>query len=481
MSGKLFVVLSPGRPAGESDRRKLLAKGMPPREKLRKLAAEGPPGSKYSSLVIVSCCRADANNIVSLSFGTGIRNAKYFRLLRPMENFRDRSIDEFTYELPAERIAYRPLAEHDASKLLVYDNGRISETVFRNIGQYLDHGTTLVLNVTKVVRARLVFFTGTGARIEVFCLNPAGETEITTAMSGTGPAEWECLVGNAKRWKGGILCMQDSGFELSAEMVARNSDGFVVRFSWTEGVSFAEILEHFGKVPLPPYIKREADEADASDYQTVFAQVDGSVAAPTAGLHFTGPLLEKLRSGGIETANLVLHVGAGTFMPVKAGTIGEHTMHSEWSVYDLDFIRHTATPGRRLVPVGTTAMRALESLYWCGVKVLEGKTDNLRVLGQWEAYELPQETDQERALTALADYLEAKGLSSFSVATSLIIGPGYRPRLSRALITNFHQPGSTLLLLVAALIGDDWKRVYDYALQHDFRFLSYGDACLLKF
>lgn len=430
-------------------------------------------------------------------------------------------IADYRYPLPEERIALYPSAERDASKLLVYRGGEVRESRFARLGDHLPADTLLIMNDTKVVHARLVFHKGAepaaveapaalGARVEIFCLEPLQPADIAQAFAARGGVEFLCLIGNNKKWKGGDLCMaftvQGRREVLRATRLRAQGDAFAVRFSYAADLSFSEVLEASGKVPLPPYIHRQAEASDAGRYQTVFARHDGSVAAPTAGLHFTENLLAALTRKGITQARLTLHVGAGTFKPVKDGEIGGHAMHREYvsvPAATVAALREAVTAGRPVVPVGTTSMRSLESLYWWGVSLIDapqrpaalasdtagvsaasggdGGAEPLFELAQWTPYEtyggrLPYPPAQ--VLSALTDYLQGTGAEAVSGYTALMIAPGYPFAFCRGLVTNFHQPQSTLLLLVAALVGDRWREVYDYALAHGFRFLSYGDGCL---
>lgn len=398
---------------------------------------------------------------------------------------RELSIRDFIYDLPDNRIAKFPLSQRDESKLLVYGEGAISEGTYRQLPKLLPGNTLLVFNNTKVVEARLLFKNATGAGIELFCLEPDDHyADITTAMLQKQRVLWKCLVGNAKKWKEGPLekTIQGAGgktFVLHVEKLEKQNDYFLIEFSWdSSDYSFAEVLHFAGQIPLPPYLNRVAEEKDKETYQTVYARHDGSVAAPTAGLHFTEALLYGLKEKSIRSAFVTLHVGAGTFKPVKSDRMEEHEMHAEFMDVSLELIDSLLDDrNEKIVAVGTTSLRTIESLYWMGVKILNGKPE--MELSQWEAYELPQYYSKEEALTALKDDLQDKGQTRLLTKTQIIIAPGYRLRVADGLITNFHQPKSTLLLLVAAVIGDDWKKVYDYALRNNFRFLSYGDGSLL--
>lgn len=396
------------------------------------------------------------------------------------------SVSDFTYDLPASRIAAYPLEQRDMSKLLVYRDNKIKDAVFRELPSCLDPGSVMVFNNTRVIQARLEFFKESGARIEIFCLHPElPSRDIQRTLASTSPARWFCLVGNAKKWKSGELSamIPEKGIRLYASLSGKKEEGYLVDFRWEpENMSFADILEAAGNTPLPPYIQRRPEASDKKTYQTVFARDEGSVAAPTAGLHFTPWVLNNLKKSGVNTRELTLHVGAGTFKPVTGRTIGEHTMHSEEFHVSRGFLRDLLQAEGPVIAVGTTSMRTLESLYWLGVRICEGKNPEgaLRQdVSQWEPYggerQLPTAA---RSLGALLDWMDKEGLDHFTGETSLIIVPGYEFKITDVLLTNFHQPGSTLLLLVAAFIGDDWRQAYRHALEKDYRFLSYGDACL---
>jgi len=400
----------------------------------------------------------------------------------------DLSIRDYTYFLPQERIANFPLQERDASKLLVYNKGGIEEDVYKNLDRHLPSDTLLIFNDTKVISARLLFHKSTGGIIEIFCLEPDGQyPDITTAMMRQGSVLWQCLIGGASKWKHGQVLEMKITVEqiqtiLRAKYVEKKGDSFVIEFSWDEAkLTFGEILHHAGAIPLPPYIKRDALPLDAERYQTIYAHHEGSVAAPTAGLHFTADLLNRLQQKSIRTDFVTLHVGAGTFKPVKSATIHGHEMHAEFITVSKKTIENIVDNlGKTIVPVGTTSLRTIESLYWLGVKVASEQKDNDLRLSQWEPYELKtQNVSAAQALLNLLDLMDSKSMDQLTTKTNIIIIPGYKARIATALITNFHQPQSTLLLLVAALIGSDWRKVYDYALENDFRFLSYGDGCLL--
>ena len=418
-----------------------------------------------------------------MDWAAKIQKTLLLRKISTMDGVKDINIEAYDYPLPDDRIAKYPLAERDASKLLVLKNNEISESQFKHIGDFLPKDTLLIFNETKVIRARLQFHKATGSRIEVFCLEP--EQEYQMAFAATSPVRWKCLIGNAKRWKEGKLSMELSAngnkVILFAERLAQNDQYAEIEFSWSpETLPFATVLEAAGEIPLPPYLHRDAEPDDRYRYQTVFARYDGSVAAPTAGLHFTQPLISALREKGIKMDEVTLHVGAGTFRPVATATIGEHAMHSETIVVRKSLIQHLIEHyGKPVIPVGTTSTRTLESLYWLGVMLAEQGFD-LRQLHveQWMPYEDHTPISTTEALRHIVDYFDLHGLSRLEASTSLMIAPSYKMRVITGLVTNFHQPKSTLLLLVSALIGGRWKDCYDFALSHDFRFLSYGDSCL---
>ncbi len=401
-------------------------------------------------------------------------------------SYREISTEQYTYHLPQEKIAFKPLEERDASKLLVYRNGNIEAHTFRNIADLLEAPSLMVFNNTRVVQARLVFQKESGALIEIFCLEPSGSIrDIQLALQQQRSATWFCLVGNAKKWKQGTLSLDmGNGLTLKATKGEKHQDGFLIQFNWDTDHGFAEILDRAGKTPLPPYIGRKAEDDDKIRYQTIYARNDGSVAAPTAGLHFTPGLMSQLNQKGVAHTYVTLHVGAGTFKPVSSATIGGHQMHREQIIVDKDtlgaLLKHCSGT---IISIGTTSLRTLESLYWLGVKLMHGydiPPDGFRI-SQWEPYEndyqhLPRAGE---ALEKIVTFMEENRQHTIAGETSLIIVPGYRIRIANVLVTNFHQPGSTLLLLVAAFCGDDWERIYQYALGNEFRFLSYGDSCLL--
>ena len=394
-------------------------------------------------------------------------------------------ISQFDYPLPDERIAKFPLAERSDSKLLVYRNGDITERRFSDLGEVLPGGSLLVFNNTKVIRARLVMHKQSGARIEVFCLEPHAPADYERAFAVRGECEWSCIVGNLKKWKQGDIGIDfDFGgglHTLRAEMVVNGGREHILRFRWTAPMTFGELLEYLGRIPIPPYLNRDSEESDNTRYQTVYSKIEGSVAAPTAGLHFTPELIESLRAHGIGTAEVTLHVGAGTFLPVKSDDAAQHAMHTEHFEVTLATIDTLRRNAGSVTAVGTTSVRTLESLAALGWRVkTAGKPETECPVGQWELYDIPVDYTGADALEDLAGWMRTESVTSLKAATQIMIAPiGYRFRIVNRIITNFHQPHSTLLLLVSAYVGDDWRRIYDYALSHDFRFLSYGDSSLL--
>ena len=407
-----------------------------------------------------------------------------------MNNPKQIHIADYAYPLPDERIAKYPLPERDASKLLLYRHGEIAEDVFHHLPNYLPAGELLVFNNTKVIRARLHFHKATGALIEVFCLEPHTPLDYQLNFAARRSVSWTCLVGNLKKWKEGKLMREievgGRRLTLTAERRGLSGTGHEVVFDWgDDGVSFSEVLEAIGELPIPPYLNRDTEASDLQTYQTVYSKQKGSVAAPTAGLHFTEAVLAALDAKGIERNEITLHVGAGTFKPVKSEEIGGHAMHAEWIAVQRGSIARLLAHGGRCLAVGTTSVRTLESLYYLGVMMRQrpdAPLDDLHV-PQWMPYEYAAEPDPklsaEEALQAVLDYMDRHALPVLHTATQIIIAPGYSYHIVKGIVTNFHQPQSTLLLLVSALVGDDWRRIYDYALAHDFRFLSYGDSSLL--
>lgn len=398
------------------------------------------------------------------------------------------AIADYAYDLPEERIAKYPLEKRESSKLLIYKKGEIEQQTFTALPDLLSANDCLVFNDTRVIHARMRFQRATGAQIEILCLEPIEPKEVTEAFSSTESTVWKAMVGNAKRWKNDEVLARDfiidgEIFQLNVERSGRENDAFLVRFFWNSGHSFSEVLESVGTLPLPPYLNRDTEEEDELRYQTVYAQADGSVAAPTAGLHFTQEVFDSLKAKQVQSAFVTLHVGAGTFKPVKSETMEGHEMHKERisvSRNTIEKMLETANAGNRIIPVGTTSLRTIESVYWFGVKLLAGIKMQELFVGQWEPYELEsQKVGVATSLTAVLDWMDSNNKSYLSGATQLLIAPGYEISMANALITNFHQPQSTLLLLVAALIGPDWEKVYDLALKNDFRFLSYGDSSIL--
>lgn len=404
-----------------------------------------------------------------------------------MQKTRDIRIEEFNYPLPDERIAKFPLSQRDRSKLLLYRSGSVSESEFFHLPDLLPENSLLVFNNTKVIQARLHFRKETGALIEIFCLEPLSPNDYLLSFQSNRECVWTCMVGNLKKWKSGTLSrtviIEGKSVTLNADRLNAYGNSFEIRFSWDNPqISFAALLDAVGELPIPPYLNRETEESDKETYQTVYSKVEGSVAAPTAGLHFTEDVLTALKEKCIPCLELTLHVGAGTFKPVKSETIEGHEMHTEFISVERSLIVSLAETDRRIIAVGTTSVRTLESLYYIG-RTLEYNPDavpeELKV-GQWQPYDdTVAEIDYRKALRNIVDYLDRKGLSRLVTATQIIIAPGYTFKIVRGMITNFHQPQSTLLLLVSAFVDGRWREIYDYALSHDFRFLSYGDSSLL--
>lgn len=400
-----------------------------------------------------------------------------------MINAKDIDIQDFVYDLPESRIAKHPLEQRDACKLLVADSSGVKhDGVFVDLVDPLDADSFLVYNNTRVINARIRMHKASGAMIEIFCLEPVVPSDYERNFASTDTVSWRCFVGNSKRWKNGELVLKLDGckgaLSLSAERVADGDRSWIVTFRWDNpAYTFAEVIDMAGQIPIPPYLNRDAEECDANDYQTVFGVIDGSVAAPTAGLHFTDELLKRLDAKGVSRGEVTLHVGAGTFQPVTGDHVGEHRMHSEYIIVDLDFIRRLRDKLGHVYAVGTTSVRTLESLYHIGCMIHDGIFNGELPQWYWQDENHPH-LSVDQSLDEITDYLRSNGLKRLVASTRIIIAPGYNYRIVNGLITNFHQPGSTLLLLVSALIGDAWRDVYDYALKHDYRFLSYGDACL---
>ncbi len=405
-----------------------------------------------------------------------------------MSDPRNIKIEEFDYPLPDERIARHPLAVRDACKLLVSNGEEIEDHIFSELPGLLPANALMVCNNTRVINARLRFRKATGALIEIFCLEPHEPADYVQAFATRGRCEWQCLVGNAKRWKDGCLEMEVATPAGNTVLKAERADcepapdnSRTIIFTWdNEAVTMSDIIAAVGEIPIPPYLNRASEDADSTDYQTVYSHIDGSVAAPTAGLHFTPELMDKIRSNGVDIREVTLHVGAGTFRPVKSESIGEHDMHSEFITVPAAIIRELAQAvGKRpIVAVGTTSVRTLESLYHAGRLIAAGRWDG--EVPQWSPYEDNVDMPADEALEALAEWLDSRGEDTFVARTRIIIAPGYKYQIVNAMVTNFHQPESTLLLLVCAFIGDGWRKAYEHALASDYRFLSYGDACLLR-
>lgn len=396
----------------------------------------------------------------------------------------DIRIEDFTYDLPDDRIAKYPLKYRDSSQLLSYKDGNIDKRSFSGISELIPDDSLMIFNDTKVVPARLHFQRPTGAHIEIFCLEPVQPEEYVSMFAVTGSCRWKCIVGNIKRWKNDTLTlynpMADRRIEemgLKADLIERVGETSVIEFSWDIDAPFSQVLEVCGTVPIPPYLNRNTEDVDLERYQTLYARYRGSVAAPTAGLHFTENVLESIRKKGVVTDTVCLHVGAGTFLPVKSSLVAEHTMHREPFVVTLELLERLIERKGKVVAVGTTSVRTLESLYYAGVSCIEnGRPEDV---GQWDPYSREYDYPTDEALKAIVDYLKANGLKELKIGTRIIIVPGFRFRLVDILVTNFHQPQSTLLLLISAFVDGDWRRIYDYALANDFRFLSYGDSSIL--
>ena len=417
---------------------------------------------------------------------------------------KDIQIQDYNYELPDERIAKFPIAERDHSKLLIYNKGVVGEDVFYHLPEHLPQGALMVFNNTKVIQARLHFRKDTGALIEIFLLEPAMPADYEQMFQTKDCCQWLCIIGNQKKWKDGALTrtleIKGETLEITATRKGEVGTSQLIEFQWNGGVSFAEVIDAIGELPIPPYLNRKTEESDKTTYQTVYSKIKGSVAAPTAGLHFTQRVLADIDQHGIEREELTLHVGAGTFKPVKSNTIGEHQMHTEYVAVRRHTIERLLAHDAQAIAVGTTSVRTLESLYYMGLKVLGNpdiQEEELHV-NQWEPYEEARSKKQEargirnatlckaektqearEALQALLDWMVRKELTVLHSSTQIIIAPGYEYKIVKMLVTNFHQPQSTLLLLVSAFVKGDWHKIYDYALSHDFRFLSYGDSSLL--
>ena len=393
-------------------------------------------------------------------------------------------IEDFNYNLPDERIAKYPLPCRDGSKLLVYKDREVSHRMFKDISELLPEGSIMVFNDTKVVPARLHFQRETGAHIEIFCLEPVQPEEYVSMFAVTDRCRWRCIVGNVKRWKMDTLSLYNPAgdesirlMDLKADLIERDGETSIVEFSWSDGSPFSKVLEVSGSIPIPPYLNRDTEDVDLERYQTLYARFRGSVAAPTAGLHFTEEVLDSIRRRNIETQTVCLHVGAGTFLPVKTSLVSEHNMHREPFVVTKEFIKKLIDKKGKLIAVGTTSVRTLESLYYVGVKCIEDGAPS--DVCQWDPYQKEYSYSLTESLEAIVGYLEANSLEELKVGTRIIIVPGYSFKVVDVLVTNFHQPQSTLLLLISAFVDGDWKKIYRHALENDFRFLSYGDSSVL--
>ena len=398
-----------------------------------------------------------------------------------IEDIKNISIKDFSYDLPNERIAKYPLENRDKSKLLIYKNGEISETVFNKIHNYLPENSLLVYNNTKVIYARLHFKKTTGANIEIFCLEPHLPSDYSLIFQQTNSCSWKCIVGNLKKWKTGSLQktinVNGQKINLTAEK-EQNANDLIIKFKWDKNIDFGSILEADGEIPIPPYMNRNAEEIDKEKYQTVYSKHEGSVAAPTAGLHFTEEVFDNLKQKNIKLNNVTLHVGAGTFKPVKSETIGEHEMHYEHFIVKKDLLLDIKKYLGKIFPVGTTSVRTIESLYYIACKLQNNEKDAFTI-SQWEAYQKPNKLTPSQAIDVLLNYIEKNNTGEIKAKTQIMINPAYNFKFINGLITNFHQPQSTLLLLISAVVGDHWKTIYNYALNNNFRFLSYGDSSLL--
>jgi S-adenosylmethionine:tRNA ribosyltransferase-isomerase len=399
---------------------------------------------------------------------------------------RNININDYDYDLPQDRIAQYPVKERDGSQLLIYKENKISKDIFRNIVNYLPSDSLLVFNNTRVIRARLLFKKESGANIEILCLEPLVPSDYSLSFSSKESVEWKCIVGNLKKWKSGNLITtfiyNNDSYKLIAERLHGEGETVNIKFSWTsDNLSFGEVIELTGHIPLPPYINRSDEQVDIERYQTVYSSIDGSVAAPTAGLHFTDTVFRDIKSKGIKKAELTLHVGAGTFKPVKSDNVINHEMHYEHFSIDKKTLELIYNFKGKIIPVGTTSVRTLESIYWLGVKLLRKPYDFITGISlvQWEAYELPGTISKGESLEALLKYLDKENLTILHASTGIMIVPGYDFKITNGMITNFHQPRSTLLLLISAFTGKKWKELYIFALNNNFRFLSYGDSSLL--
>lgn len=396
----------------------------------------------------------------------------------------DINIKDYTYDLPDSRIAKYPLPQRDSSKLLIYRSGKVTHTIFTDLPSLIEDNSIIVFNNTKVVPARLFFQRESGAHIEVFCLHPDTPSEYASIFAQTECCRWKCIVGNVKRWKGDVLKLSNpanseeiESLNLKASLISREEGTAIVEFRWSGGYIFSKVLEICGNIPIPPYLNRETESIDYQRYQTTYAKYDGSVAAPTAGLHFTERVMDEIKAKGVDMETVCLHVGAGTFLPVKNDNVAEHVMHTEPFAVKKSFLKDIIRDGRKLTAVGTTSVRTLESLYYIGVKCIEnGHPD---IVTQWEPYERDYQYSTSDSIKAIIRYMDENNLDVLISSTRIIIVPGFKFRIVDILVTNFHQPQSTLLLLISAFVGGNWRTIYNYALQNDFRFLSYGDSSIL--
>lgn len=390
-------------------------------------------------------------------------------------------IDDYNYDLPDEKIASYPLEKRDVSKLLIWRDHEISESLFSEIDRFIPANSLLVFNNTRVIHARLFFCRETGARIEIFCLEPHEPADYQLSFQKTESVVWKCLVGNAKKWKNDELQLKaiinGETVICKAQMLERSGNAFLIRFSWDKNFTFADIIEAAGHIPIPPYLNRKAETGDNDRYQTVYAKIDGSVAAPTAGLHFTDEIFEKLHRKQISISELTLHVGAGTFQPVKTEQVADHEMHTETVIVSREFLNEIKNHDK-IIAVGTTSVRSLESIYWLGLKINTLSTSDRLHIGQWEAYQAESNISKKQAIDNIDMWMKMNNLRQITFTTSIIIVPGYQFRIIEGMVTNFHQPQSTLLLLISAFLGNDWKKVYNHALKNNYRFLSYGDGNL---
>jgi S-adenosylmethionine:tRNA ribosyltransferase-isomerase len=395
------------------------------------------------------------------------------------------SVEKYTYYLPENKIAKYPLEKRENSNLLIYKNGGIQKDIFKNIPVYLPGDHLMVFNNAKVVSARLHFRKETGANIEIFCLEPYDPSDYSSAFRQTETGIWKCMVGNLKKWKSGVLTrkmtINQSNIKLQAEKIEKQDHHVLVKFTWDNPkITFGEILDTAGMVPIPPYLKRESEKMDKERYQTKYSKIQGSVAAPTAGLHFDSHTLKKLEEQGIQQDEVTLHVGAGTFRPIQTDTANDHEMHKEHFSVSLQTINNLLNYNGKILAVGTTTVRTLESLYWIGIKIKNGDFNSQQIsLNQWDYKDIEGSLPVKDSLQSIKDYLLHSNQDYLDATTQIMIIPGYQFKLTNAMITNFHQPKSTLLMLIAAFVGDDWEEIYDFALKNDFRFLSYGDSSLL--